>query len=436
MRRPTRSPQYQWVVLSVAFLGVFAALGFGRFGYSAILPAMQDALGINSAAAGSLASWNLAGYTIMSAVGGILAARLGARKVVTAGIAITAAGMLITGLADGLALASLGRLLAGVGNGMVLVPSVTLMAAWFDAQRLGFASSIVSTGASLAMVIVGLVVPRIIRAGGEAGWRQAWYFFAGITIALAVLNALLQRDRPHDPTARHLEIKLDRSAPLALRARMRAPSLDLRSILRSGYAWHLGLVYMLYGLGFLIYFTFFQKRLTADLGYSDEQAGYFFLVLGLAGLAGGALWGGVSDRIGRRAAIALTLVVCGVAALLFAATSAAFPLVISAILFGSAGPAVPGLVGVACGERFGATLASASLGFVTILVGLGQTLGPYIGGVLGDVFENLSPTYYFSGGLFVLGAAGALALKGGRPPVGERLVHGRPRLPIKRPPVR
>ncbi|MBN1320769.1 MAG: MFS transporter [Thermoleophilia bacterium] len=434
--RSTRSPGYRWVVLSMAFLGVFAALGFGRFGYSAVLPAMQDALGVNSAAAGSLASWNLAGYTIMSAVGGILAARLGARKVVTAGIAVTAAGMLITGLADGLAMASAGRLVTGVGNGMVLVPSVTLMAAWFESGRLGFASSMVSAGSSLAMVIVGLAVPRIITSGGEAGWRRAWYFFAGVTVAAAVLNAIVQRNRPHDPTPRRLDIKLDRSAPLALRTRMKTPALDLRSILRSGYAWHLGLVYMLYGVGFLIYFTFFQKRLTADLGYDAAEAGYFFLLLGLAGLVGGALWGSFSDRIGRKGTVALTLVVCGVAAILFAATSGAFPLVISAILFGSAGPAVPGLIGVACGEKFGTALASASLGFVTILVGLGQTLGPYVGGVLGDTFSSLGPTYYFSGGLFILGAAGALALRGGTTPVREQLVHGRPRLPTKRPPLR
>lgn len=434
--RPTRSPGYRWVVLSMAFMGVFAALGFGRFGYSAVLPAMQDALGINSAAAGSLASWNLAGYTIMSAIGGVLAAKLGARKVVTAGIAITAVGMLVTGLADGLALASVGRLLAGVGNGMVLVPSVTLMAAWFESGRLGFASSIVSAGSSLAMVIVGLAVPRIITAGGGGGWRQAWYFFAGITIVLAIVNIVVQRDRPHDPTPRRLDIKLDRSAPRALRTRMKAPALDLRSILRSGYAWHLGLVYMLYGVGFLIYFTFFQKRLTSDLGYSAAEAGYFFLLLGLAGLAGGALWGSVSDRIGRKRAVALTLMVCGVSAILFAATPAAFPLAVSAVLFGSAGPAVPGLIGVACSERFGAVLASASLGFVTILVGLGQTFGPYIGGVLDDVFSGLGPTYYFSGGVFILGAVGALALREGGPPMQEQLIHGRPRLPVKHAPLR
>jgi fucose permease len=95
----THSPRYRWVVLAMGFLAVFGALGFGRFGYSAILPAMQEDLDISSAAAGSLASWNLGGYVVMAAVGGLLASRFGPRKVVAVGSIAAAIGMLLTGLA-------------------------------------------------------------------------------------------------------------------------------------------------------------------------------------------------------------------------------------------------------------------------------------------------------------------------------------------------
>ena len=47
------------MVLALGFLAIFGALGFGRFGYGAILPAMQEDLGISTAAAGSPASCNL-----------------------------------------------------------------------------------------------------------------------------------------------------------------------------------------------------------------------------------------------------------------------------------------------------------------------------------------------------------------------------------------
>jgi predicted MFS family arabinose efflux permease len=419
------------MVLAVAFFGVFGALGFGRFGYSAVLPSMQKSLQISSAAAGSLASWNLAGYTVMAAVGGILASKLGQRKVITAGITITGVGMLVTGLSHELGVASFGRLITGIGNGMVLVPSVTLMAAWFDSQRLGFASSIVSAGSSPALVVVGLAVPRLISAGGAEGWRLAWYLFAGITFLMAILSAVFQRDRPAGSGLRSGEIVLDKSAPANLRSRLPKPSLELKRIVRSGYAWHLGLIYAFYGVGLLIYFTFFQKRLTADLGYSAQTAGYLFLVLGVAGLFGGAIWGGASDRIGRKLAITLMLTFAGVGSLLFGLHPNLPALAVSTVLFGASGPAVPGLVGVACSEKFGYRLASASLGFVTILVGLGQTIGPYVGGLMGDAFGSLGPTYLFSAALFFAGAIAALMLGEGGLDTGER-VQVLPPLPERR----
>ncbi|MBN1631498.1 MAG: MFS transporter, partial [Thermoleophilia bacterium] len=369
--------RYRWIVLLAAFLGVLGTIGFGRFGYSAILPSMQEDLGITSAAAGALASWNLGGYTIMAAVGGFLAARLGARKVATAGIVITAAGMLLTGLSNGMVTASAARLLTGLGSGMVLVPLITLMAAWFHSRQLGLASSMVSSGAALALIIAGLAVPPIISSGGNDGWRLAWYFFAGTAVCIGILCAVVQRDRPaavSDAAAakRPRAAPSERAAPggrgsspRSLRTMARQTSADFNKIVRSRYTWHLGLIYLLYGFAFLIYMTFFQKRLTADLDYSSEAAGYIFLLVGLGGFLGGALSGGVSDRIGRGRTIALMYLVMAAAAALFGWWPALPGLLISAFILGLAGMGFPGVVGAACGDQYGPVLASAGLGLVT-----------------------------------------------------------------------
>ena len=177
------SPTYRWVVLAMAFLGVFGAIGFGRFGYSAILPSMQQALGLTSAAAGSLSSWNLIGYTIMAAIGGVLASRIGPRFVLTIGMVLSAAGMFVAGVSTGLGTASLGRLVTGMGNGMILVPAIALMPAWFPLKRVGFASTMVPAGSALAMVLAGPLVPRLVQSGGADGWRLAWYVFAPQCVA-------------------------------------------------------------------------------------------------------------------------------------------------------------------------------------------------------------------------------------------------------------
>jgi len=408
-----QSPTYRWIVLVMAFLGVFGAIGFGRFGYSAILPSMQEALNLTSAAAGSLSSWNLIGYTIMAAVGGVLASRIGPRIVLTIGMALSGAGMLVAGVSTGLGTASLGRLVTGMGNGMILVPAIALMPAWFPLKRVGFASTMVPTGSALAMILAGPLVPRLVAAGGESGWRLAWYAFAGAALFLAVLNYALQRDRPGAPVKGHGALYGRRAVD-----RHNHPATtgaELLSILRSGYAWGLGFIYFLYGVGFSIYFTFFQKRLTTDVGYSPKTAGTLFLAMGAAGLVGGLLLGAISDRIGRRRTLAVALLLAGIASLLFAWAPHVAVIGLSAALLGATGLSLPGLYGAACGDRFGAALAAASLGFITVLVGVGQSVGPYVAGLLADAFGSLAPAFYVSGAVFVIGSVGSLLLPETRP---------------------
>jgi len=91
---------YCWVILAVGTLAIFGALGLGRFGCTAVLPAMQQGLGMDNTLAGAMASMNLAGYLALSALGGALAARFGPRRVITAGLVLAVTGIFFTGMAD------------------------------------------------------------------------------------------------------------------------------------------------------------------------------------------------------------------------------------------------------------------------------------------------------------------------------------------------
>lgn len=389
---------YRWVVMATAFLGVFGAIGFARFGYSAILPSMQEGLALSGAAAGSLASWNLGSYMTMALVGGLLASKFGPRIIITFGIALTAAGMLLTGLSSGLVSASAARVVTGLGNGMVLAPSLALMASWFEARQLGLASAVVASGAALALVVVGPVVPLIIGWGGAEGWRWGWYFFAAVAAVMALLAAVLQRNRPRRPPGERPDL------------RNMSVFRGFRGIVGSRFAWHLGLVYFLYGFGFITFVTFFQRRLIGDLGYSSSTAGYLFLSMGVASLAFGLAYGVVSDRVGRGRALAATLALQAVAALLFGLSPGLVALAFAAVVFGSGGFSLPGLVGAACGEHFGGRMASASLGFLTIFIGVGQAMGPYLAGLLADASASYGPVYLLSAAVLLLSAVIALAL--------------------------
>ena len=91
-----RGIHYAWIVLACSTLVVFGALGLARFGYSIVLPAMQEGLGLDNTGAGALATANLVGYLALSLIGGALASRFGPRWVASLGMGLASLSMALS----------------------------------------------------------------------------------------------------------------------------------------------------------------------------------------------------------------------------------------------------------------------------------------------------------------------------------------------------
>lgn len=391
-------------MLVVGTLVVFGSLGLARFGYTMVLPSMQAGLGLSNAETGGLATANLIGYLVLAASGGALAAHLGPRLVISVGLALAGAGMIATGLASGFGEAAAWRALTGIGSGASNVPVLGLLAAWFARERRGLASGVAVAGSSLGLMFVGPVVPRVLEHVGGAGWRACWYLFGGLTLALAVLALAVLRNRPGDGGllahgAWDLASEPGAARPAGWRDVYRAPAI-----------WRLGLVYVAFGFSYMIYMTFFVKRLLAEGGYSKEAAGALFMLMGWCSLPCGPLWGGLSDRIGRQRALALVYALHAVAFALFALWPARAGFTVSAVLFGLSAWSIPAIMAAACGDALGPRLAPAGLGFVTLFFGAGQASGPAVAGALADACGgSFAPAYLLAAAVAAAGCAGAAA---------------------------
>ena len=329
--------------------------------------------------AGGLATANLIGYLALSVLGGALAARYGPRVVITVGLTVAAAGMLLTGFANSFAAAAAWRALTGIGSGASNVPVMGLLAAWFVQRRRGLAAGIGVTGSSFALIVLGLFVPHVLAAYGWNGWRICWFFFAGITLGMAVLAFAILRNCPSDLGL------LPLGAPKgSLDGDCRARELNWRSVYRSGVVWHLGLIYVAFGFSYIIYMTFFTKYLITEGGYTQGAAGRLFMIMGWFSLLCGLVWGSVSDRLGRKTALVTVYIIQAVAFSLFALWPSSPGFVLSAVLFGLSAWSIPAIMAATCGDLLGPRLAPAGLGFITLFFGIGQAAGPGVAGIMAD----------------------------------------------------
>jgi len=408
LERAAGKLHYAWIVLAVGTLVVFGALGLARFGYTLLLPPMQAELHLDNTRAGALATANLAGYVALALVGGALASRLGPRTVIAAGLAVAALGMLFTGLAHSFEAALGWRALSGIGSGASNVPVMALLSAWFAQSRRGLASGIGVTGSSLALILLGPIVPRLLAGYEPNGWRICWFVFAGVTFALALLALVVLRNRPDEIGLRPSGAAGDEIPVLA-----RTQGVGWGSVYRSGIMWHVGLIYVAFGFSYIIYMTFFSKYLTAEAHYTQAAAGRLFMLMGWMGLLCGLIWGWVSDVIGRKGALVIVYLIHTVAFGLFALWPSPVGLTLSAALFGLSAWSIPAIMAATCGDLLGPRFAPAGLGFVTLFFGIGQAVAPSAAGALADATGSLAPAMLLAAGTALLGALGSLLLPQG-----------------------
>src|SRR5215208_7143426 len=162
------------------------------------LPSIQEDLG----ASFTDLQWVVDAYTLPLAAlvltAGVLADRLGRRRVFAAGLGIFALGSLLAGLGTGPTFLNLARALQGVGGAVMFAVSLALIAQEFSAGR-ERGSAMGVYGATIGVAVaIGPLVGGALTDG--LGWRSVFYLNVPIGLAaIAVTFAKLRESK--DPNA-------------------------------------------------------------------------------------------------------------------------------------------------------------------------------------------------------------------------------------------
>ncbi|MEV4542200.1 YbfB/YjiJ family MFS transporter [Micromonospora echinaurantiaca] len=346
--------------------GPVVALGFTRFAYALLLPAMRGDLHWTYAQAGGLNTANAAGYVIGAGTAVFWARRFGDRAAFLGTLAVSALTLLLTGLTASYPALGALRFVGGVTTAVSFVLGSALAARIAHVagqRRAALLVAIYMAGVGVGVVLSGILVPAVFASAGDAGWRAGWLVL-GVVAVLAVGPALLAVRRvgaaTEAPTAGLPRAALTRLAPT--------------------FAW-----YVLFGAGYVSYMTF-VIALLREQGLGTSGTATFFVVLGLASvLATLTVWGRLIGRLpgGRAPALVSLLVLLGVLPVLLLPAGLPAALV-SAVVFGSSFMAGPTAATVLARRALPPAGWTAGIALLTVAFSVGQAIGPLLSGALSD----------------------------------------------------
>ncbi|MGW3248188.1 YbfB/YjiJ family MFS transporter [Streptomyces sp. NPDC001070] len=386
---PTRAAATEPLIALGLAAGPVVALGFTRFAYALLLPAMRETLGWSYAAAGAMNTANALGYILGAGSAAWLSRRLGPRRVFVWGMVISAAALLASATTGGFVALSLFRFVGGLATAATFVVGSALASRVHTGGRQARSAMMVGTymaGVGIGVVLSGVVVPSALTAWGASGWQGGWLLMGILALLATGPAAWASRHVPAAP------------APAAHGER---PSLRF---LTPTFAW-----YVLFGAGYVSYMTFVIALLHSQ-GLGTWSTAAFFIVLGAASaIATLLVWGRVIGRLKgglAPAAVSVVVLVGVLPVLLWHGQVAA---IVSAVIFGGSFMAGPTAVTVIARRMLPPHAWTSGIALLTVAFSVGQAVGPLISGLMSDSSGGIAKGLWLSVILLAVSAAVALA---------------------------
>ena len=390
-----RSVHYGWVIVAVGGFVLFSCLGLARFAYTMILPGMRTGLSLSYDRMGIISTANFIGYLTAVILSPVLIRSFLPHRTIASALLLISLCMFGISTAGSFWVVAVLYSLTGLGTGFANIPMMVMVTYWFRSKQRGKAAGLMIAGNGLAIIFCGQLIPLLNQRYGASGWRIAWMALAAISLMIAAAAALLLRSRPSDiglePMGRPEPVEIDGLKP---RNRPDAGSIMVR----------LGILYLVFGVTFMVYGTFIVATMIGDYGLSEQQAGFYWSSVGFFSLFSGVGFGVLSDRIGRSRGLALVFAIQTAAYLLAGLKLGSIGLTASIVLYGLSVFAIPAIMAAAVGDYLGFSRAATAFAIITIFFAIGQAVGPGAAGFIAAATGGFTTAYRIAS-LFTAGAA-------------------------------
>lgn len=197
MARNSTKFHYGWVILTLCFLSVFTAFGFGSSPNGLYLAAVTENMGFSRSLFSIADSCRYIATTVVNLFFGKLIAKYGARKLLTAGFICLTAYCLINASARQLWHFYVGGTLLGIGISWTTISLVSVVIEdWVDGNK-GTITGLILASNGLGGALATQVVSKFLYSRPD-GWRTSYLVCGLIMAAIGLLGFLFLRNKPSD----------------------------------------------------------------------------------------------------------------------------------------------------------------------------------------------------------------------------------------------
>ncbi|WP_027214880.1 YbfB/YjiJ family MFS transporter [Burkholderia sp. WSM2232] len=336
--------------------GSLVAIGLARFAYTPLIPSLIQAHWFTSSQAVTLGAANFAGYLIGALIGRPLASALSNRTALRMLMAVVTAAFFACAYPLSISWFFVWRLLSGISGGAIMVLVATSILPHIPAPRRGFVSGMIFLGLGLGIAASGTLIPELLHFG----LRITWFGLGTVALILTAVSWFgWPSTNPPAPVAAPAHHQTAQTATLGLR------------VLYAQYAAN--------ALGLVPAMILLVDYVARGLGRGAGIGANYWVLYGLAAIAGPVIAGNIADRIGYGKAYGVALLLQAAAVALLALSGNAWVLALSTVILGVF---TPGVVPLALGRihelvPHDHTEQRASWSRATTAFALFQALGGY-----------------------------------------------------------
>jgi sugar phosphate permease len=405
-----RGVHYAWVVVAVTFLTALTTAGAVGIPGALILPLGRE-FGWNTADISSALALRLALFGLMAPFAAALIERYGVRRVVLAAILL-----IIGGLTGALLMTRIWQLVlfwgiaVGIGTGMTaLVLSAIVVNRWFSAHR-GLVLGVLTASSATGQLVF---LPLAAALAERWGWRAALLPPVASLCLVAILVALLLRDRPADLGLPAYGAAAMPPAPPAApvhQAAIRRAFAVLADAATNPTFWILFATFFICGLSTSGLIQTHFIPLCGDFGLAPVAAAWVLAAMGVFDIIGTIGSGWLSDRYDSRKLLCWYYGLRGLSLLYLPSSSfTLYGLSFFAVFYGLDWIAtVPPTVRIAT-SVFGRERAGIVFGWIFAAHQLGAATAAYGAGLSRTLAMTYLPAFYLAGAACLVAALLVLA---------------------------